>query len=223
MKRLHLVLLAVVGCLCLSGGVAGQMGINLFKKPNIADIFKPVVGNGALYEMQDTQSSKAPSQMEMTIVGKEMIDGQQGFWMEVGHVSGKTPGMMYSKVLVTKEFEIKKVIFQPPGQPAMEMPFNPSEGHTNHVKEEIDKWHQVGSETITVPAGTFSCTHWKKDEGVGDVWVSDKVSPLGMVKAINQGNNMTLTKVITGATDHITGPVTQFDPKAYMQQRKKPE
>jgi hypothetical protein len=29
-------------------------GLSPFKKPNIADIFKPVVGNGAVYETQRT-------------------------------------------------------------------------------------------------------------------------------------------------------------------------
>jgi hypothetical protein len=32
-----------------------------------------------------------------------------------------------------------------------------------------------------------------------------------------------LTKIITGATDHITGPVTPFDPKAFLQQHQKPQ
>jgi hypothetical protein len=83
----------------------------------------------------------------------------------------------------------------------------------------------VGTESITVPAGTFSCQHWKKDQGVGDVWVSDKVSPMGMIKAVNPGDTMVLVKVLSGATDHITGPVTKLDPQMMqrmqqMQQQK---
>jgi len=54
------------------------------------------------------------------------------------------------------------------------MPYSSKDDRKNYVKEELEKWHQVGTETITVPAGTFSCAHWKKDEGVGDAWVSDK-------------------------------------------------
>jgi hypothetical protein len=223
MKRLQVVLLAAVGCLCLSSGVAGQMGMNVFKKPNITDIFKPVVGNGAAYETQGLEKDKGPTQMEMTVVGQEVVDGQQGYWMEFGHVTGKTGGMMYMKMLVTKDFEYKKIVFQQPGQPAMEMPYNSTDDKKNYMKEELEKWHKVGTETITVPAGTFSCAHWKKDEGVGDAWVSDKISPMGLIKSVNDGRTMVLTKVITGATDHITGPVTKFDPQALMQQHKKPQ
>ena len=93
------------------------------------------------------------------------------------------------------------------------------------MTEEMDKWHSVGAETITVPAGTYICQHWKKDSGVGDVWVSDKVTPMGMVKSVSAGETMVLLKVITGATDHITGPVTKFDPemlKRQMMQQQKP-
>ena len=45
MKRLQLVLLAAACSLCLASSAAAQLGgMNFFSKPNIADIFKPVVG-----------------------------------------------------------------------------------------------------------------------------------------------------------------------------------
>jgi hypothetical protein len=226
MKRRQIVLLAAAGCLGMTSSVSAQLGSNIFKKPNITDIFKPVVGSGGLYEMQRADPQKPPTQMEMTIVGKELVDGQQGYWMEMGHQESKTGQMVYSKLLVTNDFQMKKMVFQRPGGTAMEMPFDPTEKTKNHMAEEMEKWHKVGTETITVPAGTFSCAHWKKDSGVGDVWVSDQVTPMGMVKSINSGMSMVLLKVITGATDHITGPVTKFDPQALkrqmMDQKQKP-
>jgi hypothetical protein len=140
MKPTQWAWLVVAACLPFAAAAArAQMGMNLFEKPNITDIFKPVVGNGAPYEKQRTDQQNAPKvPMEMSV--------------------------------------------------------------------------------ITVPAGTFSCQHWKKDEGVGDVWVSDKVSPFGMIKSVSSGETMVLTKVITDAKDHITGPGQQFDPQAMRQQ-----
>ena len=125
MKRMQIALLAVA-CLCLTSTVSAQLGMNLFKKPNISDIFKPVVGSGALYEQQRTDSQRPATQMEMTVVGKELIDGQQGFWMQMGHQESKTGQMVYAKMLVTGDFQMKKIVFQQPGQPVMEMPFNAS-------------------------------------------------------------------------------------------------
>jgi len=214
MRRMQLVLLVAASCLCLAGSAAAQGGMDFFKKPNIADIFKPVVGYGAVYERQRTDQQDAPkTTMEMSVVGKEMVDGKEGYWMEVAH-SEKSGQMGYAKMLITKDdFQFHKMIMQQPGKPAMELPFNPAEHTKSTIKEEMDKWHMVGTESITVPAGTFNCQHWKKDQGVGDVWVSDKVSPMGMIKAVNPGDTMVLVKVLSGATDHITGPVTKFDPQ----------
>src|SRR5262249_60067091 len=97
-----------------------------------------------------------------------------------------------------------------------------SEGGKQTRDEELDKWRQVGTESVTVPAGTFSCAHWQRDDGKSDVWVSDKVSPFGIVKMVNEHETMTLTKLITDAKDHITGPVQQFDPQAFRQRRQQP-
>jgi hypothetical protein len=227
MKRAHVVLLAAAS-LCFTNGVSAQMGMNLFKKPNISDIFKPVVGSGAVYEQTSTrEKNSAPNQMEMTIVDKQLVDGEQGYWMEVAHQSHGQGPLIYSKILVTKNFDIKKVVFQMPGQGAMEMPFNAAQNPKTNMQEQLEKWHQVGTETITVPAGTFSCAHWKKDTGNDDVWVSDKVTPMSLVKQVGDTTSMTLVKVINNATDHITGPVQKFDPQALqrqmMQQRQQPQ
>jgi hypothetical protein len=222
MKGPHVALLAMAGCLCLTSSAAAQLGSSLFSKPNIADIFKPVVGSGAAYEQHSTDEKRPASQMEMTIVGKEMTAAGEAYWMEIGHVGQEGAGMMYSKVLVTKDFQFTKVVFQEPGKPAMEMPFGNEMGKS-HLKEEMAKWHQVGSETITVPAGTFGCMHWKNEDGSDEVWTSDKVTPVAMVKQVGKSGSMVLTKIITGATDHITGPVTKFDPEALRKQYQKPQ
>ena len=215
MKRLRFVLLATACCLCLAGGANAQLGgMNFFSKPNIADIFKPVVGQGAVY--LSTTEGKPGHEMEMTIVGKEMTPAGEAYWMEMAmpHAGEQK---IYSKMLTTKDFQFSKVIFQMPGQGAMEMPMTPTDKDRADMKSEMAKYTQVGTETITVPAGTFSCAHWKKADGTDDVWTSDKVTPMAMVKQVGKTHSMLLVRQITGAQDHITGPVTPFDPKAFAQ------
>jgi len=220
MKRMQIAILAAAVFLCVAGSVSAQLGMNIFKKPNIADIFKPVVGSGATYEERRTNGDRGPTQMEMFVVGTELIDGQPGYWVEVGHQDPQSSQMLYGKLLVTREFQMRKMIFQQPGQPAMEMVMNPSDKSRSHMNEEMEKWHNVGPDTITVPAGTFLCQHWKKDDGVGDAWVSDKVTPMSLVKYVSSNETMALVKTLTGMTDHITGPVTKFDPQKLMQRQK---
>jgi hypothetical protein len=64
----------------------------------------------------------------------------------------------------------------------------------------------VGSERITVPAGTFDTKHYKHElpkEAGGmtlDVWMSDKAVPTGVVKMSGAGGiEMVLSKTGTGA------------------------
>jgi hypothetical protein len=222
MMRKRWICLALAALLCASAAARAQMtGLSPFKKPNIADIFKPVVGNGAVYETQRTDQEGAPKQpLEMTVVGRESFEGREAYWLEFAHTDARSGSQGYAKMLMTKDdFQPHRMIVQQPGQPAMELPLHAGMHASMHKhEEEPEKWHLAGSESTTVPAGTFSCQHWKKDEGVGDVWTTDKVSPFGMVKYISSGETMVLVKVITDAKDHITGPVQTFDPEEMKRQ-----
>jgi hypothetical protein len=217
MKRKILSLLVVMVCTGGASAVYGQFGFGI-KRPNIANIFHPVVGAGASYERTDKEGKK--SAMEMSVVGSEMVGTQQGYWMEVGHSARNSEDMRYGKMLVTPaDFVFHKMIMVMPGstQP-MEMDMEAAKSHRDTMDKDLEKWHSVGTETISVPAGTFSCEHWTKDEGQGDVWVSSKVSPMGMVKSVENGDTLVLTKLITGAKTHITGTPVKFDPQMMRQQ-----
>ena len=212
--------LTLTACLCVGSPARAQLGLNLFRKPNIADVFKPVVGKGGVYETVRAKDGTKHS-LEMTIIGKESVDGKEAYWMEVAHDQDRSGQVSYAKMLLTKEdFQARRMIFQQPGKPAMEFPMNFNAAGKNSLKhqEELEKWHQIGSESITVPAGTFSCQHWQKEDGKGDAWISDKVSPFGVIKMVSPTETMTLVKVINDAKDHISGPVQQVDPQLLRQQ-----
>jgi hypothetical protein len=68
----------------------------------------------------------------------------------------------------------------PPGQPTF-------------VKRNDPARKFVGKEPITTPAGTFACRHYRR--GAYDIWLSDKVQPIGLVKKSGLGVIETLQKV----------------------------
>jgi hypothetical protein len=126
---------------------------------------------------------------------------------------------MVAKGLFTKDdFQVHQMIIQIPGRGAMQMPVNPNAPGNNKIQNSMVDWHSVGTESITVPAGTFVCEHWRNDKDGSDVWVSDKVTPFGLVKQVSAKDTMVLTKLLTDVTDQIPGPVTKFDPQMMMQQ-----
>ncbi len=219
MKRCCFGLTVLAICLLVAAAASAQMGMDLFKKPDIAKAFNPVVGKGAQYLNTSTSATPAKtSTIEISIVGKESVEGKDGYWMEFVSTTEKNQ-LSVGKALFTKDdFQFHRMIVQIPGQGAMEMPFNPTAANRGKAQESINDWHSVGTESVTVPAGTFSCEHWRNDKSNSDVWTSDKVTPFGMVKEVSPHGSMVLTKVITDSQDRITGPVTRFDPQQMMQQ-----
>lgn len=221
-KRLRLSFFAFALCAFFATLAHAQLGgLDFFKKNAISSIFHPVVGAGAVYENPDVSASSSKHSTEMLVVGKELVGTQEGYWLEIGLTEKQGP--IYSKVLITKDdFQLHKIVFQMNGMPAMQMPFNPASNESQRMRDEMSKWTQVGNESVTVPAGTFSCVHWKKGDGKGDIWSSDKVSPFGMVKNVEPGQTLVLVKLITDGKDHITGPIQPFNPQAFSQLMQNP-
>jgi len=217
MKRgwIFVALLAVFS-LAVCAPAHAQMGMDLFKRPAITKVFHPVVGKGAAYTV--TNKDGKSDTTEIGIVGKDMAEGKEGYWMQFVSSDPEGKGVVGKALITLDDFQFHRMIFQPAGQQAMEMPMNMNAARREKTENAINDWHSVGTETITVPAGTFSCEHWRNDKNNSDIWTSDKVTPFGMVKQVSANNTMVLTKVLDSVPDRITGPVKQFDMQEMMQQ-----
>ena len=208
--------LLVVVTLALSAPAHAQMGMDLFKRPAITKAFHPVVGKGAVYE--DTMKDAKARTTELGIVGKDSVDGKTAYWMQFVSTDPDGKTVVGKSLMTLDDFQFHRMIIQQPGQQAMEMPMQMSAAARQRIQEKTNDWHSVGTETITVPAGTFSCEHWHSDGNNSDAWTSDKVTPFGIVKESSSNHAMVLAKVLDNVTDRITGPVKQFDMSEMMQQ-----
>jgi hypothetical protein len=202
----------------LAAAASAQMGMGMRQRSLPSGVFNPVIGSGAAYDMQSTNGGK--TSIEYAIVGKESVDGKDGFWMEWTTTAGDMGEMVMKVLIVPGSTSAQKVIMQMPGRPPMEMPMqmsHPNAGATapSDVRNLAE---DVGTESITTPAGTFSCEHYKMKDGSGDSWVSSKVPPFGLVKHQGKDSSMVLTKVITDAKDKIVGTPQPFSPMMMMQQ-----
>lgn len=216
----------LVACLALALPLAAQMMGMGPRIPTLSGIWHPEVGSGAAYELTSENGDK--TQMEVTVVGKEDVDGKPGYWMEYAMSKAKMMNgqQMFMKQLMTVEddgLKAERIIMQPPGQDPMEMDASMMGGGRG-MKQTMpaniaDKAELVGTESVTVPAGTFSCQHYHMKDGTGDGWVSDKVTPWGLVKSQGKDSTVVLTKVISDAKDHITGTPKKFDPMEMMRNR----
>ena len=192
------------------------------RTPTLSGIWHPVVGTGAAYDVTHPDGTK--SQLEITIVGKEDVEGKAAYWLEMAMISPHSDGQMYMKNLMSVSeagLTSSRRIMQMAGQDPMEMDsmMGARRGQTPTPTDIREKSELIGNESITVPAGAFSCQHYRAKDGSADTWISDRVSPWGLVKSQGKEATMVLTKVITDATDHITGTPKKFDPTQMMRNR----
>jgi hypothetical protein len=214
--------IAVVVCFVfvMASAASAQMGMRQTPMPR--GLFNPVVGSGAQYEIQSGSAPKTT--VEFAVVGKDSVNGKDAYWLE-WTVTGTQMGDIIMKVQMVPDgsnTSSVKTIMQMGNNPPMEMPAGMmGRGNTN-TSQPADirgQAEDVGSESITTRAGTFTCEHYRAKDGSGDTWVSEKVSPFGVVKSQGKDTTMVLTKVVTDATDKITGTPQPFNPMMMMGRR----
>lgn len=192
-----------------------QFDGNMFDRPEIRDFWNPVVGIGAIYETSGKDSPGRTRTQEYQLLGEETVDGKTAYWLEIS-LDSPTDGMFYGKnLIVPGESRPHRTIIQYPGLDPMEMQLHPNPA-AKHDIVPTHVPHKIGMETITVPAGTFVCDHWKDDTGK-EAWTNSRVGPITIVKSVSPGETMILVKTITNAKDHITGTVKPYDPRAIVQ------
>ena len=206
-------ILAASGAFALTVAISASAQMGLMRQtPQPRGFFNPIVGSGAQYEIQ-TDNGKTV--MEVNVVGKESVDGKDGYWLETTMATPRM-GDIVMKVLTVpdgKTITLTRTIMQMGDHPPMEMPMQMSRMNSGRQPVDIrNEAEDVGNESVTTPAGTFACEHYRMKDGSGDFWISDKVSPYGLIKHQGKETTMVLTKVIVGAKDKITGTPRPFNP-----------
>ena len=208
-------IISVLSILCLVQLGYAQIGKG--RGPKFYSNFKPVVGGWSEYQM--TGKGEQPSKMKIAIVGKE----GDAYWYETV-METKQEGRMISKMLVSGNPEdqksIKRMIVKMGDEPAMEMPVQMMQGSKDQGQrgKTIDK----GTESIKVPAGTFTTQHMQYQDGetVVDTWVHKDISPYGMVKSQSKEFEMVLLGYGTGAKTLITETPQKFEMPQMSPKRK---
>ena len=175
--------------------------------PKFYSDIKPVVGGWSEYQV--TGKGDQPSKMKIAVVGKE----GEAYWYETV-TETKQEGRMISRMLISgnpdDQKSIKRMIVKMGNEPAMEMPVQMMQGSKGG--EQKGKASDKGTESIKVPAGTFSTQHMQYQDGetVVDTWVNKDIAPYGIVKSQSKEFEMVLLGYGTGAKTLITETPQKF-------------
>ncbi len=211
MKKTFVGVAAIAFCVLTSASVSRAQMMRGGGPPQFAGVFNPTVGVGAAYDVQTKDGTKS---MEMAIVGKDSVDGKDAYWWEMAMTDQKMGGEMVMKFLLVMDganTHSSKVIMQFPGKPPMEMPQGMGRGERSRVPTDArNDAEDLGSESITVPAGTFTAEHYRAKDGSGESWIAKNAGPYGLVKHQGKDSTMVLTKVYSDYKDKITGTPVPF-------------
>lgn len=170
-----------------------------------ADYMKmPAAGSWAEYQTRE-------GSIRMSVLGEEEHDGKkmQRLEMSIGGAGGSivqmvVPGWPY------QPDGIHEMVMKTGDQPAMkvsgrmmDMMRQNMKTPTAQMADACERMEDLGTETVTVPAGTFETRHYRDQETGGEVWV-DADLPFGMVKAVTKEGEMVLTGHGTDAKSRIT-------------------
>lgn len=219
MKKLFLL---VAGLLLIALPALGQMPF--MRMPKMAGEFKmPAVGAWSEYRiiMADARDTV---NLKLSITGKEKCDTLDCFWFEFQ--SGEFGGASVVKMLVSgdpnNQDNIKRIIIKRTEGSAIELPADllhrpapprpeaeepVKEGEKAEPASKEPEMTNIGTETITLPAGKLKCIHMQAKEGeqTTDVWTNETVPFFGLAKSTDSKTTLELTGFgATGAKTAIT-------------------
>lgn len=205
MKVRAIFLTLVATGLIRTGGLVGQTaGPCPYVYPD------PQVGHYAEIEFSN-EDGRIP--IRFAVVGKEDVDGQPHYWVEFLSEPPTLQGTVIVQILVASypfdQSDIKGYVVKMRDGPAQSVP-------RDYIPQLIEQsgtpgpsWEEkcataedLGTESVTVSAGTFSARHFHvSGDDEGDVWIADV--PFGVVRWEMAGSRMELLKFGNDAKSSI--------------------
>ncbi len=197
MKKLLVIVLALLGVLPEGASAQGMMSDLLMGK-----LINPQVGAYAWYTLKD-QATGQEYFLRQAIVGTEKVKRKDAWWLETELVPKVGFSSVYKMLLTgpAGEPENVKRLFVREGNGAVQEISMENGGNWEDDKD-IPR-ESAGIETITLPSGDIQAEHYivKDGEPPTEIWISEQVSPMGLVKMKNSEGELNLQRFGNGGKD----------------------
>lgn len=197
MKKLIWMVLAL---LCAFAGRAAAQGI--MSDLMSGKLINPQVGAYAWYNLKD-QTTGQEYFLRQAIVGTEKVKRKDAYWLETELV----PRVGFSSVY-------KMLLTGPASDPdnVHRLLVREGNGAVQEIGlEEGGDWKEdgdipreaAGVETISIPGGDIQAEHYivKDGEPATEIWISETVPPMGLVKMKNAEGELSLQRFGVGGKD----------------------
>lgn len=168
-------------------------------------LVKPAKGAWAWYDLSDATSQQA-FVMRLAIVDEERVGTKQGYWLEIEIVPIVGYRSVY-KMLVTGPVSdpknLHKVLQRVARGDVEEVPFDKDAAKEAKKAPEPDRT-LVGEEDVTIKDGSVvKAQHYQlaRDGETVDIWLSDEVRPMGIVKQTTPAGEFRLRNYGLGGPD----------------------
>lgn len=190
-------LLIVPMMVCRIGGAQGVVADVLSGK-----LIDPEVGVFAWYDLKDTASG-AKYLLRQAIVGEELVDQKTGYWVETEIVPMEGFPSVYKMLLTgpaNKAENVHKIIVREGASAPRNMPIEAGDLPETGQDE---KRESMGKEKVVTPQGEIEAEHVvvTADGERAELWLNEKVRPLGLVRMVADGGELTLQRFGKGGKD----------------------
>ncbi|MBL7644973.1 MAG: hypothetical protein JNK74_02175 [Candidatus Hydrogenedentes bacterium] len=205
MKKLLVIALALLAALPEGARAQGMMSDLLLGK-----LVNPEVGAYAWYSLKD-QASGQEYFLRQAIVGTEKIKRKEAWWLETELVPKVGFSSVYKMLLTGPASEpdnVKRLLVREGNGAVQEITME--NGGDWEDDADIPR-ESAGIETITLPSGEIQAEHYivKDGEPPTEIWISEQVPPMGLVKMKNSEGELVLQRFGNGGKDGQTAIPTE--------------
>ena len=205
----------------LIGAVVAFMGGAFAQDGVMGDIMSgklvnPSVGVWAWYDVKDTASGDHLF-LRQAVVGEAKVEGKAGFWVETEVLPRVGFPIVYKMLLTGPASDpqnVHKVILKDGQNPPQELKVDPSAaaGDTGAKANRTT----VGHDSIDTAQGPVEADHvvMEQDGKKTDLWMSEKVPPMGIVKMVSPDGEIVLQRYGKGGPDAESAVDRKTDPSA---------
>ncbi|NLN92136.1 MAG: DUF3108 domain-containing protein [Candidatus Hydrogenedens sp.] len=190
----------LLSTLAVAFSAAGQ---GVFQDIMAGTLINPEKGVYSWYELKDAEDGRTLF-VRQAIVDEKKVQGKKGYYLETEIIPEVGFPVIYKMLLTgpaTQKENVHEIIvregFNEPEKIALDSLESPDDDQAEAVRTSL------GTETVVTPAGEIQAERFSIEQAgeTTEVWISDSVRPMGIVKMISQDGELLLSRSGQGGED----------------------